>query len=509
MKMEFEAFTKHIAEHVARIAQKQPQLRTNPSGSKIWNAPGGIGYGLISFIVLGLTAPAFSSGSEGDTSRQVRDLTGARTRIAWVQDQENRDTFAQGDRLILCGFDSDDGNGERTIVPEPGSCAKPLITPRGDRVVFSNRKTGKICVVNWDGSQMKAIADGFALDVWSDPETGAEWIYAGTGELDDKGESFSEVRRFLIDKPSDSQQVWSKAPASRDSFQLSLDGKRACGLFPWPRSGVAVLPDKEWKQFGTGCWTSMSPDNSYMAWVFDGAHRNVIIHQPDAVKSWKVGINRADGIDGHEVYHPRWSNHIRFMMMTGPYKLGSGSNRIRGAGPDVEIYLGRFSADMGGIERWVKITSNGKADFYPDAWVEGGEKAALERPAAGQEDRAQNAKQQVMRFDALGRLTAKTETPDPESIAPYKRALGVYTYEVVEPLDSMKEGDSFLVAHWVIVDKKQVQPLATETGKVYRMALERMIDRPDLEGDRLIMDSDGFELPMFVESSVSTTRDAP
>ena len=84
---------------------------------------------------------------------------------------------------------------------------------------------------------------------------------------------------------------------------------------------------------------------------------------------WVVSINNAPGIDGFEVYHPRWSNHPLFMVMTGPYKLGEGNNRIRGGGRDVEIYLGKFSGDFKKIERWIQVTHNQFADFFPDLWL--------------------------------------------------------------------------------------------------------------------------------------------
>ncbi len=39
---------------------------------------------------------------------------------------------------------------------------------------------------------------------------------------------------------------------------------------------------------------------------------------------------RSSGVDGFEVYHPRWVTDSRFMTMTGPYKAGDSANRIMG-----------------------------------------------------------------------------------------------------------------------------------------------------------------------------------
>ena len=78
------------------------------------------------------------------------------------------------------GFDSRDGHGERVILREPGSYAKPLITPSGDEIVFSMRRQGAVYAVRWDGSGLRRVADGFGLAVWSEPVTGHEWVYVGS-----------------------------------------------------------------------------------------------------------------------------------------------------------------------------------------------------------------------------------------------------------------------------------------------------------------------------------------
>jgi len=198
--------------------------------------------------------------------------------------------------------------------------------------------------------------------------TETDWVYAGT-VINQADSVIINIRRFRLDKPEVSEPAWSKTPLNIDNFQLSADGKRASGLFPWPSCGVAVLPDREWKKFGDGCWPSLSPDSNLLFWIFDGSHRNLTLFRTKTDERWVVNINNTPGIDGFEVYHPRWSNHPLFMVMTGPYKLGDGSNRIRGGGKDVEIYLGKFSEDFKKIERWIKITHNKNADFFPDLWL--------------------------------------------------------------------------------------------------------------------------------------------
>jgi hypothetical protein len=72
-----------------------------------------------------------------------------------------------------------------------------------------------------------------------------------------------------------------------------------------------------------------------------------------------VAINNAPNINGRDVYHPRWSNHPRFLTMTGP---GVG-------GHDANPYLGEFSSDFTKVARWVQVTHDDKGDFYGDAWI--------------------------------------------------------------------------------------------------------------------------------------------
>ncbi|HCE01844.1 MAG TPA: hypothetical protein DEQ98_01275, partial [Acidobacteria bacterium] len=63
-------------------------------------------------------------------------FTGGRTRAVWIRDLgDGTDILGFGDAVVVMGLDSDDGLGERPIVERPGTYAKPLFTPRGDRVI--------------------------------------------------------------------------------------------------------------------------------------------------------------------------------------------------------------------------------------------------------------------------------------------------------------------------------------------------------------------------------------
>jgi len=451
-----------------------------------------------------------------NTAASERSIAGnARMRIVWVQEiGDGRDVFAQGGNLRLMGLDTGDGQGERVILGTVGNYAKPLITPRGDRVVFTDRSHKKIYVVNWDGTGLRELFGGVGLTLWRDPRDGREWVYYGYEEGKNGEEHCPAVYRTLLDSPGAGELIWNRTRVSVNSFQLSADGRMAGGLFPWPDGGVAQLPNRSMKPYAKGCWTSLtSVQGKHFFWIFDGAHRNLTLVNQENERKWQINISSAPGIGGHEVYHPRWSNNPRVMAMTGPYKVGLGANRIAGGGREVEIYLGWFNADLTKIESWWQATRNDRADFFPDVWVataEGGKQTVakisgatrsntekpLPKAAASQKPAL---KKTIKRVVVEARLTDPSVIPTPQDIAPYRRALLVNGYEVVRVISGAYRQKKIMAAHWVIEDGQVLRDAKREKGKTYRMSLERYDDHPELEGERLIMDSDEFKLPLFFE----------
>jgi hypothetical protein len=305
---------------------------------------------------------------------KLKKFTGTHTRVVWVQEQaKGGDTFAFSNHFKLVGFDSQDGQKERYLLDETANFYKPIFTPDGQQVVVSSRTKQEIYLVNFNKGNKKLLGKGVALDVWKAPDTGKTWVYALAGDgPENKYFSTHPLIRFPLNKPSKRQPVWNKTHLSWSNFDLSRDGKLAGGLFPWPDAGILTFAENTWKKYGQGCWTALSPDNSGILWIFDGQHRNLNFINSFTEKSWKVNINSAPGIDGFEVYHPRWSNHVQFMTMTGPYVEGEGGNKIGGGGQGIEIYLGKFSPNLEKIEGWFKVSHNQKADFYPDVWLANG-----------------------------------------------------------------------------------------------------------------------------------------
>ncbi len=308
-----------------------------------------------------------------ETAEAVRDLTGSHTRVVWVEDHgDNRNYNARSDirKLRLMGYDSRDGLGARVILGELSNYAKPMITPRGDRVVFSDFHHQVVSVVDFDGANRRRFTDGMALGVWRDPETGIEWVYVGRERVDRRGFPYRYVYRHRLDDPDAYERAWDRRMTGMDNFQLSADGRYASGLFPWPDAGVADLRNGTWTRLGRGCWPSLAPDHSHLFWVFRGDHRTLRFHDLRNDRSWSVPANTAPGIDGrYRVYHPRWSNHPRFMAVTGPYRIRVGGSYTRGGGPDVEVHIGRFNEEFTEIEAWVRLTDSERAAFFPDVWI--------------------------------------------------------------------------------------------------------------------------------------------
>jgi hypothetical protein len=324
-------------------------------------------------LVIGLAASvhAVHASPPAIDGKEVEKFTGGHTRLVWLTDAENRDSFAERDRLQLMGFDSRDGKGERVICGERANYYRPLITPDGDQIVFSNRQARQIYAVKWDGSQLRLLKEsGCASEVWRDPKTGKTWVYYQENPNDYR----TPVSRFPIDDPSKVELVWSSSVVQAlPSFQLSRDGKMAATTFPWPSSGVAELPDVAWRKHRDGCWPGMAPDDSYISWTFDGPHRNLFLTRAGEEESWLVNLSKAPGVRDFEVYHPRWSNDVRYMVMTGPYTTGPKAIKLWDGADGVEIYLGKFGNDFRSIESWLKVTNSRVGEFFPDVWIAGGE----------------------------------------------------------------------------------------------------------------------------------------
>jgi hypothetical protein len=488
----------------AAILQVFPALRRVPASHR--HLPRTFG-----LAVLPLALAACSSGAAPvlqGAAKEVHDLTGARARVVWVQG-DGTDPYAMGEDLVLMGFDTHDGQGERVILGERSSYVKPLLTSRGDRIVYSTaprRPQGpEIFILDWDGSRHRRIGEGFALTVWQDPADGRDWLYVGT---DHREFDFATISRFPIDDPSRRELVWNKTMVSGDTFQVSADGRLGGGLFPWPVAGVAELPNGAFRKLGEGCWTALGNPGPSVMWYFDGAHRNLTMVDVETDSRWTVNINQAPGFSNPEVYHPRWTRHPRFLTMTGPYDQG-GANQVRSGGTQAEVYLGRFSEDFTRVEGWARVTRNAGGDSYPDVWIEkersphplrasgpiGPDAAA----AGGNGAAVASGGAEPGRLVIQARLVSPGPIPTPQSILPYRHALVVSEYEILSISEGEYTARTIQVAQWAIRDTRVLPTARKAAGSEHRLTLERYDAHPELEGERLITDSEASELPLYYD----------
>ncbi|NOX99410.1 MAG: LamG domain-containing protein [Verrucomicrobia bacterium] len=336
---------------------------------------------------------------EEGVSKKIEAVTGNHSKLAWYQYQgKTADTLGNGSQLQLWGIDTRDGLGVRVILEKKSSYVRPLISPDGKWIIYTNKHTERIDGkkvskpvvhrVDWKGAQVEELGKGYAVDIWEDPKTKVAWVYVAHLIPTNRSSMFADkLERFQLDDPKKRELVWDKTKISVDSIQLSKDGKRASCLFPWPDVGVIDLEKKEHWRNQHGCWPSLAPDNSYTAWVFDGSHKSVHLFADRGKKLSVVNINDGPGMDGHEMFHPRWANHPRFITVTGPYKGPS----IGKSGKNAEVYIGEFDTGMTSIKNWVQVTDNKKGDHYPDLWIKGGEKESLGK-IAGAGSRVQEPK---------------------------------------------------------------------------------------------------------------------
>ena len=328
-----------------------------------------------------------------ETSIAIEAITGAHTRLVWseAQSRGRSDTFSHGMDQTLNGIDTRDGLGERTIIGTHGNYSRPLLTSDGETILYSVRgtvrKNGKkdfvasIYRTDWNGSPPVELAQGYVVDSWRDPATSVEWVYCVRKFVSVHGPSLvaKQLWRFRLDSPKTAEVLYEDSRITPDNIQLSRDGRMACGQFPWPQGGILHLDGRApaVQKLLNGCWTSLAPDQSGVCWIFDGNHTGATLFAGGGARSWHLPFDPPSARHG-ESYHPRWSNHPRFTVLTGPYVAkGAGDMAVHSDDDHPDVFLGRLDEGAERFEAWVKVTKTGLSKAYPDAWIAGGEKADL------------------------------------------------------------------------------------------------------------------------------------
>jgi len=314
-------------------------------------------------------------------SASLLNLTGdKRVKIVFSRDTTagGRNFFGEANVFKMYVYDTADDE-IREIKSSLDDYSKPLITHDGQRIVYSDRVEHKVRVINWDGSGQRDLVNGFAGSLWYDEASDKEWVYYQENGNGDN--SSNPIKRLDIDNTGDKLLVWNQTETNALWMSISGDGARIASSWPWSKCGAIepgygggggggiYYPDTGY--YTTGCWTTILPDSSYKLGVFDGPHRAWKVWDWPTGSMRTLDLHSAPGIDGWEIYHPRLSNHRRHLVMTGPYSVGSmGANNIGNGGPQVEVYFGKLDAGFTRVTDWIKVTSNSRADFWPDAWVD-------------------------------------------------------------------------------------------------------------------------------------------
>lgn len=333
-------------------------------------------------LLLGCVKESTLPDKPAPTQLAVREIVGAPAKAVWIRDMGGgEDLHQKGTNHALIAFDTE--VGERVLLVPNDQINKPLISPDGSYIVFSRRRDDSIHRIAWTGGVPAKIGTGFALAIWRDPTTGEDWLYKAVDRSRNGDAPYQRIVRHPVADPKRVEDVWRGGDVSLDSVHISRDGTRLGGMFPWPRGMIVDTRTGEATVLGRGCWTSLSPDNSYLLWIFDGAHRNLFFHTADGQRRWRVPINTIPGGEGRKMYHPRWSNHARFMIASGPYNTEGGRLSVRGAAHQVEIWIGRFDERFTRVEAWARLTDNTVGDYTPDLWVAGGATSEIPATVAG------------------------------------------------------------------------------------------------------------------------------
>ena len=90
--------------------------------------------------------------------------------------------------------------------------------------------------------------------------------------------------------------------------------------------------------------------------------------------------------------------------------------------------------------------------------------------------------------------------PTPRSIAPYRHGLLAIEYEVEAVIEGKYDESLLVAAHWVIRDGVVLDDARRAAGAALRMTLEPYDARPELEGQRLVMETTAFTLPLYYDT---------
>lgn len=306
---------------------------------------------LSALILLVINTPAIWA----SVKSEMDALTGSvHTRVVW---QQGGHYYDGGGKVM--GYDSRTDQ-IHTILPEQ-SYRKPILCTGGHKLIVTS-DDWKVYLVDFDDGTKEFLTNGFCSDVWVHPQTGKEWLFIRNNNA---------VERHLLEDPSQTVHLYSGSAGhpAVDWWSVSADGTAGADFLPWDNGfyianaaavgGQTPAPTN----VTSGCWASMSCENSYYWFHLDGDHHYMKVFYKDEYKH-RLYVNApAPSNHNAQIYHPR------FASKGGHYMTCSAGYDDNGSSNYAEICLGKFNSDYSGFSGWVTVTSNSVFENNGDAWV--------------------------------------------------------------------------------------------------------------------------------------------
>jgi hypothetical protein len=154
----------------------------------------------------------------------------------------------------------------------------------------------------------------------------------------------------------------------------------------------------------------------------------------------------------------------------------------------------------------VRVTNNSGGDSHPDVWIDLAETpharkpgGAIGPPRALTPGGGAGAGVSAGRAVVNVRLKRAGTIPDPRAILPYRHGLVVNEYELMDVVEGTYGHAEIRVAQWAIRDSKVLQGAHRLEGAAATLTVERYEAHPELEGERLLSDSEASPLPLYYD----------
>ncbi len=293
------------------------------------------------------------------------------TRAVWVQQISGEpDPYAAGSTFRLMARELP--GPPRVLLAGPGNFSRPLLAADGATVYYTDRHAAagesgtayapEIFSVPFAGGEPKKLGTGMAVAVWLGAD--GEYIYAMNSLQTSRRPALTGeiLVRFQPGTPDEREIMWTESPLGADNFQLSRDGTRAAGLFPWPQAGLANMDTRTFAPLAQGSFPGLTPDDSFALTVLDGDRQRLRVFVPGVEPGWDLLPARSLPQQAGEINHPRWSNDPLHLAFSGP--------PAKGDVPDV--YLATLRPDLREILTAVPLSDDPAPDYFPDVWIAGG-----------------------------------------------------------------------------------------------------------------------------------------